>query len=89
MSASYCLIRVALRNLRLKTRIFPTYCQPIQAREMKRKAGPITNTKKAKRQQIEVPDYCDVELVKDHDNTPIWPAPRQAMEDARSFLREW
>ena len=35
-----------------------------------------------------VPDYCDVETLKDEHGNPIWPAPEEAIEKARAFIRE-
>ncbi|EXJ57508.1 hypothetical protein A1O7_07856 [Cladophialophora yegresii CBS 114405] len=35
-----------------------------------------------------VPDYCDVEVRHDDRGEPIWPAPEDAMEQARAFIKE-
>lgn len=39
--------------------------------------------------RLSVPDYCDVETVKDDEGKAIWPAPEAAMEEARAFIKEW
>lgn len=39
--------------------------------------------------RLHVPDYCEVETVKDDEGNTIWPAAAAAMEKARSFIREW
>ena len=56
---------------------------------MKRKAPFSDSVPKAKRQKEPEKDYCDVETVKDSDGSIVWPAPEEAMEKARAFLREW
>ena len=90
MLASLYSSRFLPKNSYFKTRIYQASSQLVRTREMKRKAGPTaTNGVRNKRRQIEVPDYCDVEPVKDEDGSIIWPAPRQAIEEARGFLREW
>jgi hypothetical protein len=42
-----------------------------------------------KKPRPQVPDYCDVALKHDTHGEPIWPAPQDAMEAARAFIREW
>ncbi|ERF75263.1 hypothetical protein EPUS_00055 [Endocarpon pusillum Z07020] len=37
--------------------------------------------------RLHVPDYCEVETVKDEGGKTIWPAPADAMERARAFIR--
>ena len=56
------------------------------ARGMKRKA---TDAKGAapKRQKEPEPDYCDVATRKDGTGADIWPAPANAIEEARAFLK--
>ena len=59
---------------------------------MKRKAT-LELTSKAKRpkepeKEIEK-DYCDVATQKDDVGDVIWPAPVEAIESARSYLRAW
>jgi hypothetical protein len=39
--------------------------------------------------RLHVPDYCEVETVKSDDGTMVWPAAAAAMEEARTFIREW
>ena len=56
---------------------------------MKRKATDSQSTPKAKRSKEPLADYCDVEVRKDEEGNPIWPALPEAIENARSFLREW
>ena len=53
---------------------------------MKRKA---TNAKGApsKRQKEPEPDYCDLETRKDENGADMWPAPANAIEDARAFIK--
>jgi nanoRNase/pAp phosphatase (c-di-AMP/oligoRNAs hydrolase) len=35
-----------------------------------------------------VPDYCDVEPLRDDSGNDIWPAPQKAMDEARAFIKE-
>lgn len=56
---------------------------------MKRKAADSGTVPQAKRQQIPAADYCDVISRKDEQGNAIWPASIEAIENARSFLREW
>lgn len=63
-----------------------------QLREMKRKAAGIqvsSVSSKAKRVREAVPEYCDAACQRDENDSIIWPAPSEAMESARSFLKEW
>lgn len=56
---------------------------------MKRKAtqsGPATS---AKRQREPEADYCDVEPRRNDDGAIAWPASAEAIQSARSFLKEW
>lgn len=39
--------------------------------------------------RLRVPDYCEVETVKDEKGEIVWPAPTAAIENARAFIREW
>ena len=57
--------------------------------KMKRKLGSATSPSKPKKVRAEVPDYCDVEVRKDARGSVVWPAPEEAMDKARDFLREW
>ena len=61
----------------------------IQIRGMKRKATEANLSSNAKRMREPEPDYCDAQPLKNEDGSIIWPAPMDAMESARSFLREW
>lgn len=36
-----------------------------------------------------LPDYTDAEPLRDQDGDPIWPAPAEAIEKAREFIKEW
>ena len=36
-----------------------------------------------------VPDYCDVEPRQNEAGEVIWPAPANAIEEARKFIVEW
>ena len=56
---------------------------------MKRKATESQASAKAKRVRETEPDYCDAHCQKDEHDSIIWPAPPDAMESARSFLKEW
>ena len=56
-----------------------------QSRGMKR----ATNGKpKAVKLKPQVPDYTDVEPLRDEQDNPIWPAPADAMDKARAFLKQ-
>lgn len=44
--------------------------------------------KSATKEKPKVPDYTDVDPIKDDDGNPIWPAPEADIARARSFLRE-
>ena len=54
---------------------------------MKRKASNNANAPSPKR--IESLDYCDEEPRRAEDGEIIWPAPKDAIEAARAFLKEW
>ena len=54
---------------------------------MKRSAN--GNAKPPAKPRPKVPDYCDVEPERDGHGNGIWPAPEEAVEKARAFLREW
>lgn len=56
---------------------------------MKRKATDAKTGPKAKRQKEPEADYCDVITRKDESGDTVWPASMEAVENARSFLREW
>lgn len=58
-------------------------------RGMKRKATETNLSSKAKRMREPEPDYCDAQPQKSEDGSIIWPASMDAMESARSFLKEW
>lgn len=60
-----------------------------QLREMKRKATESQVSSKAKRVREAEPEYCDAACQRDENDSVIWPAPSEAMESARSFLKEW
>ncbi len=57
--------------------------------KMKRKAGDSLTAPKAKRAKEPIPDYCDVAPRVDEHGASVWPASAEAIESARSFLREW
>lgn len=44
---------------------------------------------KAANAKPKVPDYCDVEPVRDADGKVIWPATTESMTAAADFIREW
>ncbi|KAL8794333.1 MAG: hypothetical protein Q9195_003160 [Heterodermia aff. obscurata] len=55
---------------------------------MKRKAAESQTSGKAKRVRQTEPDYCDAQCQRDEHGSIIWPAPLDAMESARSFLKD-
>ena len=68
----------------------PTFLNTsVIVRTMKRKAASSEASPQAKRQAVQLPDYCDTPLKKADDGSEIWPAPREAMTRARAFIREW
>ena len=58
-------------------------------RGMKRKASESQASAKTKRARETEPDYCDAECQRDEHDSIVWPASRDAVESARSFLKEW
>jgi len=58
---------------------------------MKRSNGFVTAspTKKPKKARPILPDYCDVEPRRDGAGDIVWPAPANAIEEARIFIKEW
>jgi len=56
---------------------------------MKRKAADSGRSAQSKRPREQLPDYCDVEPRRDDTGAIVWPAPEEAIENAREFLREW
>lgn len=58
-------------------------------RRMKRSISESAKTSKSKKQKEPEPDYCDVAPRSDEDGSIIWPASKEAIEDARNFLRLW
>lgn len=63
-----------------------TKAATIQRRGMKRTATSKPAQAKAR---AKLPDYCDVEPRRDEAGNPIWPAPAEAIEAARAFIKEW
>ena len=61
----------------------------INSGNMKRKATESLKTPKAKRIKEPLPEYCDVAPQTDEHGSIVWPAAAEAIESARSFLREW
>ncbi|KAK4692920.1 hypothetical protein P7C71_g4375, partial [Lecanoromycetidae sp. Uapishka_2] len=55
---------------------------------MKRKASDSVAVRKAKRQKDPEPDYCDAATQKDSNGETIWPAAREALRDARTFIQD-
>ncbi|MCJ1287370.1 hypothetical protein MMC26_006719 [Xylographa opegraphella] len=55
---------------------------------MKRKATDASGAVKSKRPRESIADYCDVEPRRDVRDGIIWPAPEEAMDAARAFLRK-
>lgn len=64
-----------------------TYAQ--NTSNMKRKADFSVKSPAAKRQRESEPDYCDAVPRTGGNGFTIWPAPAEAMESARKFLRQW
>lgn len=58
-------------------------------RRMKRSISESAKTPKSKKRREPEPGYCDVAPKLDEDGSSIWPAPAKAIEDARTFLRQW
>lgn len=56
---------------------------------MKRSISESVKTPKSKKQREPEPDYCDLAPKLGEDGSIIWPAPMEAIEDARKFLRQW
>jgi len=56
---------------------------------MKRSISESAKTPKSKKQREPEPDYCDIAPKLGEDGSIIWPAPAKAIEDARTFLRQW
>ena len=56
---------------------------------MKRKAVDSDKAPKAKRVREPLPEYCDATPQRGEDGSIIWPASAEAIQSARSFLREW
>jgi hypothetical protein len=48
------------------------------------KAGP-----KAKKQRIDIPEYHSTLSHLNENGDPIWPAPKDQMDEARTFIVEW
>ena len=63
------------------------YAAAHKSLKMKRKSSEFIESPSKRRQQPEEPDYCDVKCRRDHNGTIIWPAPEDAIESARAFLR--
>ena len=49
----------------------------------------VTNDKHVSKPRSKVPEYTDAEPVKGSDGEAVWPAPADAMENARDFIRRW
>ncbi len=70
----------------------PALFGPHEIQAMKRSNGFATASpaKKPKaKPRPAVPDYCDVEPLRNEDGAVIWPAASNAIEEAREFIREW
>ena len=68
-------------------RVFAT--RRVYGLSMKRKQSTGSATVKSKRQQLRVPEYCDVEPQRASDGSIVWPAPQESIDEAKAFLREW
>lgn len=55
---------------------------------MKRSAPSSKPSPKSKKPRVEVPDYHITPSVKDENGDPIWPAPKDQIASARSFILE-
>lgn len=55
---------------------------------MKRRAeGPKMVGKPSKR--VKPDDYCSVQMKRDFNGDPIWPAPVEQIQAAQAFIKEW
>ena len=54
----------------------------------KRKA-PSNGKPESKRPRVEVSEYCAAEPAGASDGGIIWPAPAEAIDAARAFLKDW
>jgi len=59
-----------------------------QSRGMNRKRKADSSSDLA-RKSVKVDDYCNVQLSRDSNGNPIWPAPEIQIDAAREFLKEW
>lgn len=74
------------QGLRRPHSYLPTVCSMKRSNEF----ATASPTKKPKtRPRLAVPDYCDVEPRRDDAGRIIWPAPANAIEEARTFIKEW
>ena len=56
---------------------------------MKRKAADSQQASRVKRQKEAVPEYCDTACLRDGEGNILWPAGKDAVSNARDFLKEW
>ena len=94
-----CNLRLASLNLRSNSQLLlsparrTTLLSSRQAAskpKMKRKAFDDISKPRPKQHRVREPepDYCDAVPQKDA-NGIVWPAPEEAMEKARVFIRDW
>lgn len=55
--------------------------EPKNAKNAKKAQSPVTTDK--------LPEYHETPSKRDKDGEIIWPAPKDQMEAARNFIREW
>ena len=59
-----------------------------QQLEMKRRPGESKFIEKPSK-RIKPDDYCNVEMKRNFDGDPIWPAAFEQMQAAQAFIKEW
>jgi hypothetical protein len=85
-------LTIAFKNLdgsRPPRWLLPLIVQRHATAGMKRKALSSSPPPKSKKIREKLPEYCAVETRKAGDGSIVWPAPEQAIEAARAFLRKW
>ena len=81
---------LSLPGGRLNAVRYRTIVQKTANTKMKRKAFDEITKPKPKQQRVRPPepDYCDATPQRDEGGI-VWPAPNDAMEEARAFIRNW
>lgn len=60
--------------------------EPKNAKNAKKAQSPVTTDKLT---TDKLPEYHETPSKRDKDGEIIWPAPKDQMEAARNFIREW